>query len=323
MAAAINELFYRTFDQLLDACRIDLYAYQQSGDIDAANLIKRAQAINYELGLKIHMAKETVVDIEHSRAKLPADFYQLQIALLCHHYRNISTAPWNGNVWLEEVVKQSSGTTCDICEVTHVGATCPIVIANPYIEGKTRTICNGETEIKVLQFCASTVYCYEYFERLYIVPNTQASAFCLNRQFKGCSNQGQINGGFIETSVDCGKLYLSYLGAMEDDEGNLLVLDHPKINLYYEADLQYTILRNLYMNGTPDIERRLAFVKDERDKYRQQALSIANTPDYRQVIQTGEVVRNMARRRFYNPLDKWHGYTGWANPIDYIISNGS
>jgi hypothetical protein len=202
--AAIRNIEYRTFDELLDSVRLDMTSWNQTGDIDAAMLIKIAQKVNYELGLRIYMPKETVLEIDHRRSKLPADFYQLQLALLCHNYRNISTAPWNGNVWYEQIVSQTSGTTCDICHETHSG-TCPVVVSNPYIEGKTRSICNDNINIQVLQFCSSSVFCYEHFERLYIKPAINASAFCVNAQFRDAANTASIHGNFLETSVDYGR----------------------------------------------------------------------------------------------------------------------
>lgn len=316
MASAIKNISYRTVDQLLDAVRIDFGSFQQAGDIDAAPLIKLAQKINYELGLKIYMPKETIIEINNSRAKLPADFYQLQLALLCSHYREISTAPWNGNVWLEQIVTETSGTTCDICQVTHTGQ-CPIVVSNPYIQGATRSFCNGTAEVKVLKYCQASVQCYENFERLYIEPTRNASAFCVNSQFKGACNTAQIVGNFIETSVDCGKIYVAYLGQLEDEEGNLLVLDHPTINLYYEYRLKKAVMENLYLNGD-DMLQRLQYVDRELENYRQQALSIVNTSDFRELVRMAQVIRQMTNRRYAFPLDRFHGYISWSNPIDVI-----
>ncbi len=324
--AAYKELSYRTFDSLVDSVRLDLITFNQTDDIDTADLIKVAQKINYELGLKIYMSRETILDIEHGRAKLPADFHQLEIALICHHYRSISTAPWNGNVWLEQIETQTSGTTCDICEITHTGP-CPVVVSNPFIQGRTRSICNGQTNIKVLQFCAASVQCYEHFERLYIKPSRQASSFCLNTQFRDCANTGQIVGNFIETSINHGKIYITYKGGLEDEDGNLLVLDHPAINFYYEYAIKLAVLEKLYLNGE-DMQQRLQYINaklngtDGSPGYRHQALSIANTPDYHQWLKLGEVNRQMAYRKFYHPIDKWHGYIGWANNVDNFTNPG-
>lgn len=309
--ADIKELSYRTFSECVDSCRLDLRSFNQTGDIDEADLIKVAQKINFELGLRIYMPKETVIEICHKRAKLPADFHQMQLALVCHHYKHLSTAPWNGNVWLEQITSQTSGTTCDICETVHTG-TCPILVDNPYIEGRTRSICNDNIHIKVLRYCQNSIYCYNEFERLYIKPAREATSFCINTQFRDCPNVAQIHGNFLETSIEHGQVYISYLGSLEDEDGNLLVLDHPLINYYYEYEMQYQVLRSCYVNGDADLERRLKLVKEERDEYKQRAISIANMPSYREMLRTAEVTRETLNKRYVNPFIHM-GYYGFTN----------
>ena len=314
--AEIKNLSYRTLDELIDAVRTDLKSFNQSGDIDTGDLIKIAQKVNYELGLKIYMPKQTVIEIAHRRAKLPADFYQLQLALICYHYKHVQTAPWNGNVWLEEIVTQTSGSNCDICEVVHQGP-CPIIVANPYVEGGTRTICNGQTNIKVLKYCQGSTQCFEQFERLYILPSRWASGFCLNTQFRDACNQGQIKGNFIETTVETGKLYIAYLGGLEDDDGNLLVLDHPKINLYYEWSMKHTILENMWLNGE-DMLQRMQYAEKQRDEYRHQALSIANMPSYRECLNLAQVTRNIVNDRYMNHFLDFRGNNYYYNNYNNV-----
>src|ERR1700727_3608280 len=99
--ASIRSLQYKTFNELLDSVRIDMDSYQSHGDIDEASLIKVVQRINYEIGLKAYQPKETMLEINHGRAALPADFHQMLIALSCYNYSHVQSAPWNGNVKLE------------------------------------------------------------------------------------------------------------------------------------------------------------------------------------------------------------------------------
>ena len=49
----LKELKYRTFDELLDSVKSDLKTYDLSGAIEPETLIKVADRISYELGLKI------------------------------------------------------------------------------------------------------------------------------------------------------------------------------------------------------------------------------------------------------------------------------
>lgn len=77
------ELKYKTFDELLDSVKIDLRTYDLEGMIDDQTLIKVAERVNYDLGLKVNPNKTKVLEINNYRAKLPSDFFSLNHALLC------------------------------------------------------------------------------------------------------------------------------------------------------------------------------------------------------------------------------------------------
>lgn len=409
---ALKELSYRTYDELLDAVRTDFQSFNQAGDIDSGDYIKIAQRINYELGLKIYSQKETVIEIEHGRAKLPADFHQLTLALLCYNYRYLfyPTGPGaNGCTQLyEEIIPAqvaaanlttcpcwtivSTGTQVDVvycdgsknsvyfppnddgsakttklCALSidtqnaHGGTitattnslcyndtvnggfsctppppVCPVCVipekvcggidGDPWKNNRTRSLYDGEVNIRVVQACGTPgqVRYYEEFERLFIVPSKEADAFCMNTQFRDCRNQGQIKNGFIYTSIDCGKIYLSYLGSLEDEDGNLLVLDHPKINEYYEWAIKERLLSNLYLNGD-DFIQRLQFTQKELSEAKQSAHSIINMPDLREMMAISATVKAEFNRKYLEPLNHWahywryglNGYDGGHNGRRY------
>ena len=51
---ALTESQYRTFDDLLDSVKIDLYTWDLEGLISPQQLIKVAIRVNYDLGLRIN-----------------------------------------------------------------------------------------------------------------------------------------------------------------------------------------------------------------------------------------------------------------------------
>ena len=77
---------YRTFNQLMEDVSIDFSNYALEGMIEPQQLIKVATRVNYDLGLKIHRTKQTVIDIEHGKAQLPMDFAYLNYAFRCGSY---------------------------------------------------------------------------------------------------------------------------------------------------------------------------------------------------------------------------------------------
>ena len=58
-----TELQYKTFDELLDSVKIDLRTYDLEGMIDNQSLIKVAQRVNYELGLRINPNRTKMLEI--------------------------------------------------------------------------------------------------------------------------------------------------------------------------------------------------------------------------------------------------------------------
>jgi len=397
--AEIKELGYKTADEVIDSVRIDFQSYQSQGEIDNANLLKVILRINYEIGLRAYMQKETMLEVKNGRTALPADFHQMLIALSCYNYTHVQNSPSNGHVLLEEVCQTGApqpstcpcwtvvstgyqttyvdcvtgivtpiyfppgtqnicaasidstgghggtitvststfcypGTngvlscsppdTCNICNVCHNGP-CPEVVINPYPLGKCRTICGGtdqQATIKILQYCSTQVLCYETFERLFIVPNIAANGFS-NLSSPGTNsgaNTASIRGNFLETNnPHCTKVYIQYLGAMENELGQLLVPDHHVILSYYSYALKERILENIYLNGGEDVLQRLKYIQEKKEFYRNDALAIANQPNFRDVVNTTQVLRANANRQYYNTLSRWYGYLGWggwASPVD-------
>lgn len=78
-----TQVEYRTFDELIDSVRIDLRGLDLEGMIDEQQLIKVAQRVNYELGLKVNPSRSKSIEIENGKGKLPSDFYVLNFALRC------------------------------------------------------------------------------------------------------------------------------------------------------------------------------------------------------------------------------------------------
>ena len=53
---------YRTFDELLNEVSTDFVMYNNEGLIEPAQLIKVAQRVSYDLGVRIHGTKEKVLE---------------------------------------------------------------------------------------------------------------------------------------------------------------------------------------------------------------------------------------------------------------------
>jgi hypothetical protein len=283
---------YRTFDQLLDEVATDFITYSTEGMIEPGQLIKVAQRVNYDLGLRIHGTKEKVLEIQKNKTKLPDDFYVLNYAMLCGKY-TVSQPVLQGRQTENVILNESY---CSKCGVPDPECTCE----------KTYTVeCNTGEKIfvQVVEKRAYETRTYETFERLSISPVTgKKDALTTN------GHTGYIKNGFIYTNVEEGRVFISYQGALEDDEGNLLVLDHPMINEYYEYAIKQRILENLYMNGE-EVTQKMQLVEQRLRAARNNALTIVNTPDFAEMKQLWETNRKAQYAKYYDMFKSTFPYT--------------
>ena len=234
---------YRTFDQLLADVSIDFSGHALEGMIEPQQLIKVATRVNYDLGLRIHRTKEYLLEVEHNKVKLPEDFKYLNYAFVCDEFKITNTFPSGTHVDTTQtkyVPAPDGGDTgpCDdpTCKDVCVVKTCP-------------TEENGETvynQYMVVQYMGAEQYrTSSRFYPLRIKDNTSSiQCDCPNINIQAI-DIAEIKDGFLLTNFTSGKVYINYQGAMEDDEGNLLVLDHPYCNEYYEYALKQRILENM------------------------------------------------------------------------------
>ena len=285
-----TELQYRTFDQLLNEVLADFITYSNEGMIEPGQLIKVAQRVNYDLGLRIHGTKEKVLDIEKRKTKLPDDFYVLNYAYLCGQY-SVTSQAMSGRQ-TENVVLKSE--LCKKCGQPDITCSCESTYA---VECKT----GEKVYVQVVEKRKYETKTYDTFEKLSIATSTGRTD-ALNDKAKS----GYIKNGFIYTNVEEGSVFISYQGSLEDDGGNLLVLDHPMINEYYEYAMKQRILENLYMNGE-DVSQKIQLLEQRLRSARNNALSIVNTPDFAEMYKLWQTNRKAQYNKYYDMFKSTEG----------------
>ena len=277
---------YRTFDQLLEDVTVDFRTYALEGMIEPQQLIKVAVKVNYDLGLRIQRTKHAIIDIENSKGKLPTDFNVLNFGAVCGTYFVNSTLP--------------SGT--------HIDTTQPKYIPEPGNTGPCEDPeCN---DVCVVQSCPKSPFMviqkigaasfrqYEYMIPLRIKDGVGIECDCPNIRMQSVDT-AEIKDGFILTNFTSGKIYISYQGSMEDEGGNLIVLDHPYCNEYYEYALKQRILENMVMAGEQVINQ-LQFMEQKLRAARNNALGFVNTPDFAEMRKIWTVNRRAQYDNYYN-----------------------
>ena len=107
-------LKYRTFDDLLNDVSIDFTSFFLYGSIEPQQLIKVAKKVTYDLGLRINMTKEVILDVEHGRVKLPEDFYVFNFGLVCGEY-NVNVGYDIGGTTIAEIPYVEVPATVNTC----------------------------------------------------------------------------------------------------------------------------------------------------------------------------------------------------------------
>lgn len=294
-----TELKYRTFDELLQEVSTDFVMYNNEGLIEPGQLIKVAQRVSYDLGLRINSTKEKILDVENKKVKLPSDFYVLNYAYLCSSFKVTYRTPSGRHT--ENMVMGIGPTIeedpCPKCYKPPTDCCCEATY--------TQECQNGESiYVQVVEKRKTETRIYDTFDRVKIATDTGRTD-ALNNVHDGVTIY--IKNNFIYTNIESGRLFISYQGALEDSEGNLLVLDHPLINEYYEYAIKQRILENLFMNGE-DVGQRMQLVEQRLRAARNNALSIVNTPDFAEFKRNWELNRKAMYHRYYNMFKTFDSY---------------
>ena len=284
---------YRTFDDLMNEVKTDFFTYEMEGMIEPSQLIKIAQKVNYDLGLRIHSEKQRILDVVDGKVKLPDDFYVLSMALLCAEYQVREEVIQGRHT--ENVVVDATATCCNTCGQTEPTCCCD----------KTYTVCEN-THVKVVERRNFVTKEYTDFRRLRIRPSRAVDPLCSRKPNGNDFMDAELRNGFLYiVGIDTGKVYLTYLGNMEDDEGNLLVLDHPMVNEYYEYAIKQRILENLYMNGE-DVSQKISLIEGRLRPARNNALSMVNTPDFQEMHTLWKMNREAMYAKYYDMFKSYY-----------------
>lgn len=344
-------LKYKTFDQLLSECLVDFQNYNLEGYVEPQQLIKVAKRVNYDLGLRIMMTKEALLEVHKGRVKLPDDFSVLNFALICNSFTVCQTMPQGTNIQEIQLTSNKKNgcavptyqvtnpiintctdgpVNCQTCfqPVTDTGCGC----AKPQVP----TACSSQQFDPLVPFGDNCIAprrvfmnckgdCYELVQminttsyrsctQLYpvkILENPETIDCGCPNLYQDCPNTAWIQDGWIYTNFPNGTLYINYQGMMEDDAGNLLVPDHDMLNEYYEYAVKKRILENLVMNDEVVSQAKIQLVEAGYRAARNYALSIVNTPNFSEMKRVWQMNRNAQYTKYYNMFKSGNQFLGW------------
>ena len=268
---------YRTFDELLEDVSIDFSTYALEGMIEPQQLIKIAMRVNFDLGLRIQRQKQEILDVDKGKVKLPSDYYSLNFAFMTGTYRVETKIP-AGTVIEDKILDPG------VVKLDENG--CPIDTS------VCMTDCGDYYQL--IQKSKTDVKIYETFSQLKAVGQGVSNS-CPNSKWNSAQDVMEIRDGYIYTNFTSGKIYLNYQSQMENHEGDLIVMDHPLVNEYYEYAIKQRILENMVFAGEP-VSQQLNLIEARLRAARNNALSFVNTPNYSEL----QKIWSMNRRAQYD-----------------------
>lgn len=277
----VHNIKYRTFDQLLEDVSIDFSSYALEGMIEPQQLIKVAMRVNFDLGLRIQRQKQEILDVVKGKVKLPSDYYSLNFAFMTGKYRVETKIP-AGTV-IEDKILDPGTVKLDENGCPVDSSVCMTDCGDYY-----QLIQKSKTDVKV----------YETFSQIKAVGQGIANS-CPNSRWNKAQHIMEIRDGYIYTNFTSGKIYLNYQSQMENHEGDLIVMDHPMVNEYYEYALKQRILENMIFAGE-QVSQQLNLIEVRLRAARNNALSFVNTPDYGELQKIWQMNRRAQYDKYVN-----------------------
>lgn len=313
-------LKYRTFNQLFEDVTIDLKNYALEGVINPQTLIKIARKCNYDLGFRIYRTRQVILEVEHGKVRLPDDFHIINFAIVCGESTVTEALPQGTHIE-ERLV--APDYVCEPGQPSSCETPPPDPCNDPIDPCNTIDPCTGTCitkcgeEYQLIQKIRTTTRTFKTRFHLCITDNeyacqdscsmnlTPTGVTGLVSNGRGPIDQASINDGWLLTNFDSGKVYINYTGDMIDNEGNLLVPDHEMINEYYEYALKERILENLVMNGE-NVGERYNLAAGKLRAARNYALSIVNTPNWKEMQKLWQVNRKAQYHNYYNMFKSYY-----------------
>lgn len=262
-----HKIKYRTLDQLFNTVSNDWPSYDLESLVDPSQLIKVVRKINKQLGLRITKTKEIMLEFDNYVINLPDDMEQYNFGVRCNHYSFVQALPQG---------VQQENVTVD----------CTRGCKNVFL-----TPC-GETYVVVQTLRPGVPIHWHIHERITIShKQLNMPHHCLTGVF--------LNDNFMRLNLKCGTVYLNYEGILEDDDGNILVLDHPMVNDYYEYAIKERIMENMYFEGE-DVQQKLGLLQQKLQMSKREAYNVANLQEFQELQEVNEINRKAMYKKYYS-----------------------
>lgn len=258
---------YIKFSDVLNSVKSDLHLFDNNALILEDRLLKVVYHCNDKLGLKLNKSKQVLLEIKNGKADLPLDFYKLEMVfatavtkvpnhlqLIPGNKAEYTTCPPRDNSPLIKIDKMGCKDIC--CNEMYI-------VRQPQIQ--------REIEVKTFIPLSMSQRCNDFC--VSYTPNlSKHSEFSID-----------LEDGVVKTSFKEGQLFMCYIGTLEDEDGLPMIPFHPLLNGYYEWSLKRKILEDIFMNSEADVEKKLAYAKQEQSSAYLEAWQFTGYPEHKEL----------------------------------------
>lgn len=286
----LNTKPYYTLKEFIAFLESSLRLYADNGYIKEHILKPIIMQCSETLGYRLHNSKACKLLVENYSAPIPDDLWKIE------------------NMFGLMVYKESSNLNAlqGISQSWHFGD--PKFL---YPDLQTKIIKLGmlppteENCHKPIQVSAFTPNYFKDVEKKVIVPlrlsNSVKNKCAVYSPCKGAksSYEVDINDQEFRFSFKQGEVFLSYLGMLTDEEGEILIPSHPLLFPYYEWSAKAAIMEDLLFNSEDDVVRKLEYAEVKRKGAKYDAMNFILSPQEKQL----ENLQKTMQIEYYN---KWY-----------------
>lgn len=216
-----------TLDELLASVRVELKSFYELGLTDESYLIKEVLRCNEKIGLVFSEMKQKIIEVDEFKADLPIDFYKVYymaaLAETGFSAKNLI------NAW-DNTQDQTTSYEADI-RSGNIGCTPNTLVIYKKVP--------QDQDVQYYDWSPMSISKYK------------ANMCFMNSPIR--NYQGKYVVDFTDTEIltpfRTGEIYIMYLAAMRNEEGQVLVPFHPMITPWYEAVLTEKIIYMAIMNS--------------------------------------------------------------------------
>ena len=176
-----------------------------------------------------------------------------------------------------------------------------VIMANSATSVTTDATSDSEVIVKYTYFWGERQSSYNFIAPIRIVSHDYIApeGFHMGIEYR---IMGRISGEnlIINSTADNQCVYLNYQSLMENEEGHLLVCDHPVLNEYYELAIKKRILENLLFANEPNVGDKLKYFSYEARLARNNAISLVRKPEYTEIRNMWEKNRRAQVKKYFS-----------------------